>query len=79
MHSSSKKTPTPAEVAEKELLTPEELAVVLGCGRTLAYRLIAEREIPSFKIGRLRRVRRSDVNSFIERRVQDTEQEGRTA
>jgi excisionase family DNA binding protein len=79
MESSSKKTPTPAEVADKELLTPEELAVVLGCGRTLAYRMLAERMIPSFKIGRLRRVRRSDVDSFIEQRVQAAEQEGRTA
>jgi excisionase family DNA binding protein len=75
----SRKTPSPAEVADKELLTPEELAVVLGCGRTLAYQLIAERAIPSFTIGRLRRVRRSDVESFVERRIQAAEHEGRSA
>ncbi len=79
MRNPSKKTPTPAEVANKDLLTPEELAVVLGCGRTMAYQLIAEREIPSLKIGRLRRVRRSDVDSYVERQIQVAEQEGRSA
>jgi excisionase family DNA binding protein len=74
-----RKTPTPAEVAGKELLAPEELAVVLGCGRTTAYRLIAERKISSLKIGRLRRVRRSDVDSYVERLIRAAEQEGPSA
>ena len=76
MESPSKRTPTLAEVVGKEILAPEELAVVLGCGRTTAYRLIAEGEIPSFTIGRLRRVRRSDVDAFVERRLRDAEREG---
>jgi hypothetical protein len=40
VQNSSKKTPISADVADKELLTPEELAVVLGCRRTLAHRMI---------------------------------------
>ena len=68
-----KKIPTPAEVRDKEVLTPEELAVVLGCGRTLAYRLLAEKAIPSFRLGSLRRVRRADVTTFIEQRITGTD------
>jgi excisionase family DNA binding protein len=59
--------------ATKELLSPEELADFLGCGRTFAYRLLAEKTIPSFTIGRLRRVRLVDAREFIERRLADTE------
>ncbi len=40
MQNSSKKTPIFADVADKGLLTPEGLAVVLGCRRTLAHRMI---------------------------------------
>ncbi|MBV9455446.1 MAG: excisionase family DNA-binding protein [Rubrobacter sp.] len=53
--------PSPEEVRAKETLSPEELAVVLGCGRTIAYRILANAEIPSFRIGRLRKVRRVDM------------------
>jgi excisionase family DNA binding protein len=50
----------------KELLSPEELAEVLGCGRTYAYQLLRNQAIPSFKLGKLRKVRRRDVGRFIE-------------
>ena len=65
------KLPSPEEVRAKETLSPEELVVVLGCGRTLAYRILANSEIPSFGIGRLRRVRRVDVERYLEARVTD--------
>jgi excisionase family DNA binding protein len=52
--------------ASKELLSPEELAEVLGCGRTYAYQLLRVQAIPSFKLGKLRKVRRRDVERFIE-------------
>ena len=51
---------------EPELLSPEQLAAHLGIGRTFAYQLIREKRIPSLKIGRLRRVRRADVDRYIE-------------
>lgn len=55
------------------LLTPEQLAEVLGCGRSYAYTLIAgpTPAIPSLKIGRLRRIRREDVDRFIAERMRD--------
>jgi excisionase family DNA binding protein len=55
--------------SEEALLTPEELAEYLKCGRTFAYRLLASGAIPSLKVGRLRRIRRSDAALFVEKRV----------
>ena len=52
-----------------ELLSPEQLADYLGCGRTYVYGLLARGEIPSFKLGKLRRVRRADVDVFVEERM----------
>jgi excisionase family DNA binding protein len=65
----AKGLPSPEQVRAKDILSPEEVAVVLGCGRTMAYHLISSSEIPSFQIGRLRRIRRIDVERFVEERV----------
>ena len=56
--------------SEEALLTPEELADYLKCGRTFAYKLLALGEIPSLKLGKLRRVRRSDAARYVDRKVQ---------
>lgn len=60
--------------ASKELLGPEELAEVLGCGRTYAYQLLRNQAIPSFKLGKLRKVRRRDVERFIEEQTAGAKQ-----
>ena len=57
----------------KELLSPEELADYLGCGRTFAYKLLGQGKLPSLRLGRLRKVRRADVDDYIERQLQATE------
>ena len=54
---------------EREILSPDELAEYLGCGRTYVYTLLREGAIKSFKVGRLRRVRRFDVEQYIEERA----------
>ena len=51
---------------EKEVLNPEELAEYLGIGRSFCYELLRDEEIPSFKIGRLRKVLRRDAERFLE-------------
>jgi excisionase family DNA binding protein len=51
------------------LLSPEQLAEYLGIGRTFAYQLLAKKRIPSFTIGKLRRVRKSDVDRYVEERL----------
>ena len=57
------------ENAPPELMSPEQLAEYLGIGRTFAYQLLAQKRIPSFTIGKLRRVRKADVDRYIEERL----------
>jgi excisionase family DNA binding protein len=62
--------PSPHEVQDKEILSAEDVAALLGIKRTLSYRLIAPGgPIPSFKVGRLRRCRRSDVDRYVEEQM----------
>jgi excisionase family DNA binding protein len=53
------------------LMTPEQVAAYLGCGRTYAYELLRTGEIPSLKVGRLRRVRREDVSEYVRKRLDE--------
>ena len=57
------------ESAPPELMSPEQLADYLGIGRTFAYQLLAQKRIPSFTLGKLRRVRKADVDRYIEERL----------
>jgi excisionase family DNA binding protein len=59
-----------AEELTEYLMSPGELARFLGLGRTYTYRLLAEGEIPCVRIGRLRKVRRTDAEKFVEARVE---------
>ena len=54
----------------KRLLSADELARELGVGRTTAYALLWSGRILSLKIGRLRKVRREDVEAFIDARTE---------
>ncbi|HKH36417.1 MAG TPA: helix-turn-helix domain-containing protein [Rubrobacter sp.] len=47
-------------------MSTEDLARFLGLGRTRTYELLSAGAIPSVRIGRLRKVRRTDVEKFIE-------------
>lgn len=59
------------ERVEREILSPEELADYLGIARSTAYELLRTGEIRSFKLGRLRRIRRRDVEQFVEKLASD--------
>ena len=61
---------SPQTEENKRLLSADELARELGVGRTTAYSLLWSGTIPSMKVGRLRKVRRGDVEAFIEERSQ---------
>jgi excisionase family DNA binding protein len=54
-----------------ERFTLAELGDWLKTSRTTAYRLVREKHIPAYRIGRATRVRRSDVERWLE-------EEGRT-
>jgi excisionase family DNA binding protein len=70
----TKQTQTGSTLVEGEgerLLSPEQVAERLGIGRTFVYKLLAEKRIPSFTIGKLRRVRQSDLARYIRERLND--------
>ncbi len=52
-------------VEHKEWFTTDELIRWLGLGRTKTYELLRSGEIPSYKIGRVRRIRREDVEGWL--------------
>ena len=54
---------------EGGLLSLNDLAEYLSCSRTYAASLISTGTIPSFKLGSLRRIRKSDVDAYIEARL----------
>ncbi len=51
-------------------MSPEELARFLGLSRGYTYQLLSTGLIPSVRIGRLRKVRRADVDAFVEARLE---------
>lgn len=54
------------EAEGKEWYSPDELWRWLGLGRTKTYELLQSGEIPSYKIGRVRRIRRQDIEAWLE-------------
>jgi excisionase family DNA binding protein len=52
-----------------ELLTVEQVQELLKVGRTFAYSLIRSGELPSYRVGRLVRVRRRDMERWLEDNV----------
>ena len=54
-----------------EVLTVTDVAKLLKCSRTFAYELVMSGQIASFKIGKLRRVRHSDVQAWLSSQVQE--------
>ena len=55
-----------AETAVKMLLTLEEAAYELSIGRSLLYEHVLRGDLPSIKLGRCRRIRRLDLERFVE-------------
>jgi excisionase family DNA binding protein len=51
---------------ELRFISPRELQELLGYGRTYCYDILARNEIPSYKVGRLRRIKLADVERWLE-------------
>jgi excisionase family DNA binding protein len=66
---------TQAELSEC-LMSPAEVRQHLGLGRTYTYQLLGSGAIPSVRIGRLRKVRREDLDAFIEAHLEHKEEGG---
>jgi excisionase family DNA binding protein len=54
-----------------EFISAEELSQWLVLGKTRTWELLASGEIPSYKIGRLRRIKKADVERYLEARRYD--------
>jgi excisionase family DNA binding protein len=54
-------------VVPVKLLTVNEVASILGCGRTMVYELIDKGQLTRIKIGRLTRIPPSEVERFVRR------------
>jgi len=65
-----------ADLGQKEWFTTDELIRWLGIGRTKTYELLRTGKIPSYKIGRVRRIRRRDVEAWLERNKYPTDEAG---
>lgn len=48
-----------------EILSIEELCEILAIGKNVAYRLLTEKEIKAFKIGRKWKIPKNSVKNFI--------------
>ena len=57
-------------------MSPEEVRQRLGLSRAYTYQLLATGAIPCVRIGRLRKVRRTDLEEFIEARLEHERQVG---
>lgn len=49
-----------------ELMTIREVSHMLGVGRTLVQRLVTEGQIPSYQIGRIRRIPVDGVLTYLD-------------
>ena len=55
----------------RTMLTVEEAAAELGIGRTTAYALVKSGELPSVKVGRLRRIPLTEIHAYTARLLAD--------
>lgn len=55
------------EIQAKAVLSPDEVGVLLSCSAHFIYRQAARGALPSYKLGRLVRFHRSDIDAWLER------------
>ena len=58
-------------MTEGLLLTPEEAFNALRIGRAKGFQLIASGELPSIKVGRLRRIPAAGLRDWVQRQVDE--------
>jgi excisionase family DNA binding protein len=58
---------------DREFMSSEEIRQWLGLGKTKTQELLQNGTIPSYRIGRIRRIRRQDVERFLEQNRYETE------
>jgi excisionase family DNA binding protein len=64
----SANTQAPTSEELERLLSPRELSRVLGLSLSTTYALLNDGQLPTYRIGRLRKVRQQDVDAFVQSR-----------
>ena len=59
----------PKTESEPLLLRAEQAAHLLCVGRSTIYAMLADGTLPAVRFGRATRIRRSDIDALIERRI----------
>lgn len=54
----------------EQMLTVAEIAAELRVSKMTVYRLVNERQLPSVRVGRSVRVRRSDLDAYLDTATQ---------
>lgn len=66
-------SPAPSAPPQRLLLSVAEVAAELGCGRDTVYALLTSGALPSVRLGgRLRRIRRADLNRYVDALAEST-------
>ena len=66
-------SPAPSAPPQRLLLSVAEVAAELGCGRDTVYALLTSGALPSVRLGgRLRRIRRADLNRYVDTLAEST-------
>ena len=66
-------SPAPTAPPQRMLLSVAEVAAELGCGRDTVYALLTSGALPSVRLGgRLRRIRRADLNRYVDSLAEST-------
>ena len=55
----------------KLLLSPEETCAVLGVKRSTLFKMLETHEIPSIKVGRLRKIPSASLAAWVQRQVEE--------
>lgn len=61
---------SPSAIVSQRAVSPPEAAQILGVTPPTIYHLMAKGELPSFKIGRLRRIRVQDIDAWMTEQIE---------
>jgi excisionase family DNA binding protein len=60
---------TPINLESKVLVSVDEAAALLSLGRTMVYTLVMSGDLPSIKIGRMRRIPVAALHAYVSRQL----------
>lgn len=60
---------TPSNLEPKVLVSVDEAAALLSLGRTMVYTLVMSGDLPSIKVGRMRRIPVAALHAYVSRQL----------